>query len=183
MHDTERVTRGDLPHWYKPGHAHFVTYRLADSIPQVRLKEWQAARQRRISQPAPHGVTRSQYRERAHKLFYKAYDEYLDHHADLRWLAQASVADVIPENLYHHDGNLYELLAWCVMPNHVHLVIQPFETGLRPVVGGSATDAGSAATPDAGSVSHGSGDHVADAASIGDTWAKCRFGMSALRVQ
>jgi hypothetical protein len=42
MPDTARATRGDLPHWYKPGHAHFVTYRLADSIPLVRLKEWQA---------------------------------------------------------------------------------------------------------------------------------------------
>ena len=158
MPDTERVTHGDLPHWYKPGHAHFVTYRLADSIPLVRLKEWQATRQNRIDQPVPNGVTPSQHRARAHKLFYKTYDEYLDKHANVRWLEQDSVADVIRENLYHHHGNRYELLAWCVMPNHVHIVIQPFETELASVVRGCAGES------DAGSVSH-----VADAASIGTT--------------
>ena len=161
MPDNERVTHGDLPHWYKPGHAHFITYRLVDSIPQVRLREWQAARQRRIDQPVPSGVTRSQQRERAHKLFYKTYDEYLDKHANVRWLEQTEVADVIRENLYHHHGKLYELIAWCVMPNHVHIVIQPFESGLRPVVG-SSDDAS-----DAGSVSHVAVSHVAVAASIG----------------
>jgi putative DNA methylase len=152
MTDTECVTRGDLPHWYKPGHAHFVTYRLANSIPRSRLKQWKEERQRRIHQPIPPGVTLRQHRERAHKLFYGQYDEYLDRYPNERWLEQVAVADVIRENLYHHHGSLYELIAWCAMPNHVHILIQPFESGLR----GSGL-----VVADAGSVSH-----VGDAASI-----------------
>ncbi len=28
-------------------------------------------------------------------------------------------------NLYHHHGGKYYLLAYCIMPNHVHVVLQP----------------------------------------------------------
>lgn len=43
-----------------------------------------------------------------------------------RWLADESVAAVVRENLYHHHGEKYELLAYCIMPNHVHVLLQPF---------------------------------------------------------
>ena len=33
------VTRGDLPHWTQYGKMHFMTFRLADSIPQEKLKQ------------------------------------------------------------------------------------------------------------------------------------------------
>jgi putative DNA methylase len=35
------------------------------------------------------------------------------------------VALIIRENLYHHDGAKYHLLAYCIMPNHVHVLFQP----------------------------------------------------------
>ena len=154
MDDTERVTRGSLPHWYKPGHAHFVTYRLADSIPHVRLKQWREERQHRFGLPIPTGLTIGQHRERAHKLFFEKYDDCLDRHPNVHWLENNAVAEAVRENLYHHHGSLYELIAWCLMPNHAHILIQPSEKGLRSTT--------SVAT-DAGRVSH-----VADAASIGN---------------
>ena len=153
MTDTERVTRGDLPHWYKPGYAHFVTYRLVDSIPRQQLIRWREERERRIQQPVADGSTPSGHRERAHKLYYKRYDEYLDNHPGVRWLGHEAVAEVVRENLYHHNQSLYELLAWCILPNHVHLLMQPFENALT----------------DTGSVSHEISSHVADAASIRDS--------------
>lgn len=33
----EVITRGRLPHWYVPGAIHFLTYRLAGTIPQSVL--------------------------------------------------------------------------------------------------------------------------------------------------
>ena len=35
------------------------------------------------------------------------------------------VADQITSALRHFDGQRYRLHAWCVMPNHVHVVVQP----------------------------------------------------------
>jgi putative DNA methylase len=34
---------------------------------------------------------------------------------------------MIRGNLYHHNGKKYYLLAYCIMPNHVHALLQPTE--------------------------------------------------------
>ena len=39
----------------------------------------------------------------------------------------AEIAALAQESLLHFDGQRYRLLAWCVMPNHVHVVIEPIE--------------------------------------------------------
>jgi REP element-mobilizing transposase RayT len=31
----------------------------------------------------------------------------------------------VADALRHFDGERYRLVAWCVMPNHVHAVVQP----------------------------------------------------------
>ena len=36
------------------------------------------------------------------------------------------VAALVANALLHFDGLRYSLAAWCVMPNHVHVVVQPF---------------------------------------------------------
>jgi hypothetical protein len=40
-------------------------------------------------------------------------------------LRNPQVADVVAENLRHFSGTRYELFAWSVMPNHVHVVFKP----------------------------------------------------------
>jgi REP element-mobilizing transposase RayT len=40
------------------------------------------------------------------------------------WLAREDIACLVEGALLHFDGERYRLLAWCVMPNHVHVVIQ-----------------------------------------------------------
>lgn len=123
----ERVTHGDLPHWYRPGCAHFVTYRLAGSIPASLLRRWRRERSAVIERPPPTGATLLEQRRLAHRRFFAQYDECLDSSTTVRWLAEPRVAEIVRENLYHHHGTKYELLAWCVMPNHVHVLLQPFD--------------------------------------------------------
>jgi REP element-mobilizing transposase RayT len=45
------------------------------------------------------------------------------------------VADKVRDALLHFDAVRYSLAAWCVMPNHVHVVVRPFGgiTGGTPV--------------------------------------------------
>ena len=47
------------------------------------------------------------------------------------WLRRAEIAAIVADALEHFDGERYRLLAWCVMPNHVHAVVQPL-AGSRP---------------------------------------------------
>ena len=41
--------------------------------------------------------------------------------------ADERIARLVIDALFHHDGNLYTLLAFVVMPNHVHVVLTPLE--------------------------------------------------------
>jgi REP element-mobilizing transposase RayT len=40
-------------------------------------------------------------------------------------LANPNVAAMFVRTLRHFDGSRYRLHAWCVMPNHVHVVFRP----------------------------------------------------------
>ena len=119
------MTRRRLPHWYRPGAAHFVTYRLAGSLPApalVRLREELKADLRRLR-----GPSNRDRRAVAHKHAFAAYDRLLHESAAVRHLADPRVAELVAGNLHHGDGRLYTLLAYCVMPNHVHAVFVPHE--------------------------------------------------------
>jgi hypothetical protein len=43
-HDELHIHRGNLPHWRQTNVTYFVTTRLADSMPQEKLREWQTKR-------------------------------------------------------------------------------------------------------------------------------------------
>lgn len=147
----ERVTRGDLLHWYKPGYAHFVTYRLIDSIPTKWLEIRRAQREQALRQRPAEGMSPAQRRASIHKRFFAQYDDYIDSNPQQRWLANPAVAEAIRENLYHHHGTKYELIAWCVMPNHVHVLLQPFESTEQLPIDSEEADTPSDEIPDRGS--------------------------------
>ncbi|WP_339932037.1 transposase [uncultured Brevundimonas sp.] len=56
-----------------------------------------------------------------------AVDEQLDSGAGPRWLAIPDCAAIVADALRQFDGERYDLLAWCVMPNHVHVLIRQRE--------------------------------------------------------
>ncbi|HET7107761.1 MAG TPA: transposase [Candidatus Acidoferrum sp.] len=52
-------------------------------------------------------------------------EAFLDQGAGSCILSQPRIADTVASALKQFDGTRYKMLAWCVMPNHVHLVFQP----------------------------------------------------------
>jgi hypothetical protein len=54
----EVITRRQLPHWYVPGAAHFVTYRLAHTIPAHILQHLREERDRCLRQQPPDPAAR-----------------------------------------------------------------------------------------------------------------------------
>src|ERR1700720_3261406 len=97
------ITRGNLPHWFVPGAAHFVTYRLAGSIPAAALEALAAKKIQMLHGPLPPDVTAAQRRTHAHKQLFVDYDRCLDGGASTDWLTRPAVAAVVRQNLYHHD--------------------------------------------------------------------------------
>jgi putative DNA methylase len=126
----ETITRRNLPHWFVPGAWHFVTYRLAGTIPVAVLHELRQSREQRWLEEKKAGSATPPFRERLHKQFFAAYDQYLDHTCKIDWLTNPKVAAMIRGNLYHHNSVKYDLLAYCIMPNHVHVLLRVRENAV-----------------------------------------------------
>ena len=109
--ETPWRSRGYLPHFDQPGLVQGITFRLADSLPQSVLE--QLDEELRGLQEVPRKVER---RERIAK--------YLDRGAGECHLQDPRVATRVANTLLHFDGIRYSLLGWCIMPNHVHAVLE-----------------------------------------------------------
>src|SRR5271155_792836 len=119
--------RKRLPHWETAGSTYFVTFRLADSLPAAALQrlrdERRAALEEVRSGPA---ANRPAAEKRFRRLFSRRVEEFLDKGSGACLLANPRLAQIVAGALCHFDGIRYELYAWCVMPNHVHVVFRPF---------------------------------------------------------
>ena len=120
--ETIRQYRRDLPHWEATGGAYFVTFRLADSLPQS-FRELVPNLSARLKSAEGRGDQVDV------KVAKKAYFHALEHQLDRSYgkcpLRVPEVAAIVQEELLAGDVTLYDLFAWCVMPNHVHAVVCP----------------------------------------------------------
>ena len=128
-HDPDlRVRHGArLPHWTKEGATYTVTFRLADSLPQHKLQELIEGQEKMIQK----SQVDVQY---AHEIFSKRVSTYLDAGYGECWLGRDDIAIVVKNALQYFDGDRYELFAWCIMPNHVHVVVQPLTKTLPEIL-------------------------------------------------
>lgn len=112
-----------LPHWEQDGCTYFVTFRLADSVPQEKLKLWQEQKEiwlRHHPQPWSEQVA-SEYEER----FVEGLQKWLDAGYGSCVLQDDAIRAVVADALRHFDGERYALDVFVIMPNHVHLLVQP----------------------------------------------------------
>jgi REP element-mobilizing transposase RayT len=117
-----------LPHWTREGAAYAVTFRLDDSLPRAVVESWKFERQDivRTARQMGRSLTRNE-EERLDKLFSTKVDKYLDEGQGKSWLREDRIASIVAGALSFFHGNRYRLFAWCVMPNHVHVVLQPMD--------------------------------------------------------
>ncbi len=118
-------THRRLPHWTQEGRTYFVTFRLADSVPQEKLRQWLEEREIWLKHhPKPWSDhDRAEYDER----FGERFESWLDAGEGECHLRRADIRGVVESCLRHFDGQRYDVFAYVVMPNHVHLLICPRE--------------------------------------------------------
>ena len=115
--------RRRLPHWEQPGCTYFITFRLADSMPQEKLKAWQERKAIWLAHhPPPWSEdVANEYEEH----FVQELQKWLDAGYGGCALRDSRVRSVVENSLRHFDGARYALDAFVVMPNHVHVLVQP----------------------------------------------------------
>jgi putative transposase len=109
--------RGYLPHCDYPGLLQLVTFRLADSMPAGRRSEW------------AHLLKIENSRTRRTEL-----EHYLDRGIGDCHLRDARIATAAEESLRFFSNQRYELRAWCVMPNHIHVLVYVWDWPLSKIV-------------------------------------------------
>jgi putative transposase len=112
-----------LPHWRQQGATYFVTYRLADSLPEATVDALREERKIWLEQnPPPHD---SGQRIDFAKLFSLKLERGLDAGSGSCSLADAGNARVVERALRHFVGERYHLFAYVIMPNHFHAIVKP----------------------------------------------------------
>jgi REP element-mobilizing transposase RayT len=118
--------RGRLPHWEKEAGLYFLTFHLADSLPNEVLRKI-AQRQEILAEAKKIGA-RLLLEQKAQLAEYsrRRIEEYVDRGSGSATLADPRIAGAMAAALRYWADKRYCLLAWCVMPNHVHVVIRLF---------------------------------------------------------
>ena len=117
------VTHGSyLPHWEQDGNYQFVTFRLADSLPQDRIRELKAMSDNFLKQhPKPwNRDTEISY----WRIIGPIEQRLLDAGMGSCLLRSPDVRAVVSDALRHYDEVRYVVMAYVIMPNHVHLLVK-----------------------------------------------------------
>jgi putative transposase len=112
--------RGYLPHCDRPGLLQGITFRLHDAVPAHVIAGWKAELKWIEKREEADEETWEQQRKELHRRL--AVYEDAGHGAC--HLRRADMARLVEGALRHFDGERYVLIAWCIMPNHVHAFIR-----------------------------------------------------------
>ena len=129
LSNVHTYNRGWLPHWEMPDATYSITYRLYDSLPLAAISRLQHERAT-LERQAVTSIARVE----VERVLERRIDHDLSTGAGACYLPDPRVAQIVVDNLQHFDGNRYHLLAWCVMPNHVHIVIRAIGAQRLPTI-------------------------------------------------
>ena len=102
-----------LRHFDGPLSAQFVTFRLFDSLPKDVIEKWRAG-----------CSSKADFRRRV--------ERYLDNGHGECWPGLAEIAMVVVSAITYFAGVRYDLAAWVIMPNHVHMLMRLYENQHLP---------------------------------------------------
>jgi REP element-mobilizing transposase RayT len=111
-------SRGYLPHFDRPGLVQSVTFRLHDSVPLDLVARWRDEMGLAVRTPAT---------DPRHVALRARIARYEDAGHGACWLADPRLAELVEHALLHFDAVRYRLLEWCVMPNHVHTLLETMD--------------------------------------------------------
>jgi putative transposase len=116
-----------LPHYQPPGSRLFITFRLAGSLPIAELNRLIAEQTLlNAKNKVPDPLKESTLERRNWKYMFGKLDEILaGGKTGPNWLSDHRIASMLAESFHFCDHRQYELDAYCIMPNHVHLACLP----------------------------------------------------------
>ncbi|MEN9990467.1 MAG: hypothetical protein RLZZ224_169 [Verrucomicrobiota bacterium] len=133
LKDNKAITKDHskhLPHWYQEGRTYAITFRLHNSLPQS-VQQIYLQEKSRLEKVLDNAVKNQQgpliqkTRREIADLYSQHIEKILDQGNGDSYMKDDAIAQIVSDSITHFDGIRYDLAAWCVMPNHVHLLIKP----------------------------------------------------------
>jgi REP element-mobilizing transposase RayT len=118
------VLSGNLPHVRQEGVTYFVTFRLANSLPAEKWKQWLSERDLWLNEhPEPHDKqTKAEY----FKKFNERIHYWLDQkYGDCALEKYPAAKKIVDDALQHFNNDRYILDEYVVAANHVHVLVTP----------------------------------------------------------
>lgn len=103
-----------MPHFDGGQIPQFITTRLFDALPQNVLQKF-------IFELEQKGVENIEFETR------KRIEKFLDEGYGECFLKREEIAQMVADALKYHANKKYKLIAWVIMPNHIHFLAVPFE--------------------------------------------------------
>lgn len=125
--ENKLIYKRNLPHFTIPNSILFVTFRLSGTIPIHIVEKLKSELELRLNQ-IENGKHLPQDEKTLAEIEYKkhflAIDEYLDNNSRIDFLKRENIAQIVMNSLFFHEKVDYDLIAFTIMPNHVHLVVR-----------------------------------------------------------
>ena len=120
-----QIRRRRLPHWNLPGATYFITTCLEGSIPAEGLLELARFRANLPKMARSVGRSQNEWETDCWKRTFALCDDWLDGKPAVRHFDDAALATEVAKACYYWAGRRYDLLAYVVMPSHLHWVFRP----------------------------------------------------------
>lgn len=126
-HGEIHVQQRNLPHWKQEGKLYFLTWRLADSLPQEQLAQLDADRAAWVRR---HGTALVRHlspalREEWYNLFHRRVQRWLDAGYGSCVLKHPEAMRIMVDSLHFFEGQRYRLGSFAIAGNHVHVLVAP----------------------------------------------------------
>jgi REP element-mobilizing transposase RayT len=125
-HSIKQFYHQRLPHIQRVGDAFFVTFSLFGSVPKrkiVEYKSWYQQKMEELSRVNSLDIA-DIVKADLRKNYFKQIDKLLDAaETGPKFMTSRNCARICQEQIHRFDGKLYHLLAYTIMSNHIHLLI------------------------------------------------------------
>lgn len=122
----KRAYRRHLPHQVPEGSALFLTWNLKGALPRQVIDMLTQERERLKKLPRRAGETVSERKCREGKIIFAMADRALDCGTEgPMHLKDPRAAKIVEDSILFGVPERFELYAWCLMSNHVHVLFKP----------------------------------------------------------
>jgi putative transposase len=122
----QRSYERHLPHQVPEGFPIFLTWNLKGALPQEVMETVRHEQNRLLQEPRRAAESERDRKVRHGKLVFALWDRYLDNtNKGPMHLKDPAAARVVEDSILFGVRERYDLFAWCVMANHVHVLLTP----------------------------------------------------------